>query len=53
MWKRHLDIFPGEWFGMEHEEELKKELEIGDYAKVIVDSQFRDSYFLGEELLGK
>ena len=38
MWKRHLDIFPGEWFGTEHEEELKKELEIGDYAKVIVDS---------------
>ena len=38
MWKRHLDIFPGEWFGTEHENELKKELEIGDYAKVIVDS---------------
>lgn len=49
MWKRHLDIFPGEWFGTEHEEELKKELEIGDYAKVIVDSQFRDYYFLGEK----
>lgn len=42
MWKRHLDIFPSEWFGTEHEEELKKELEIGDYAKVIVDSQFYD-----------
>ena len=36
MWKRHLDIFPGEWVGTDHEEELKKELEIGDYAKVII-----------------
>lgn len=44
MWKRHLDIFPGEWVGTDHEEELKKELEIGDYAKVIIDSQFQDKW---------
>lgn len=49
MWKRNLDIFPGEWFGTEHEEELKKELEIGDYVKVIVDSQFQDKYTDGEK----
>lgn len=43
-WKRPLDIFPGEWFGTEHEKELKCELEIDDYAKVVVDSQFQDKY---------
>lgn len=43
-WKRPLDIFPGEWFGTEHEKELERELEIGDYAKVVVDSQFQDKY---------
>lgn len=49
MWKRNLDIFPGEWFGTEHEKELKKELEIGDYAKVIVDSQFYDKCLDGNK----
>lgn len=49
MWKRHLDIFPGEWVGTDHEEELKKELEIGDYAKVIIDSQFQDKWKDGEK----
>ena len=49
MWKRHLDIFPGKWVGTNHEKELKKELEIGDYAKVIVDSQFQDYYFSGKK----
>ena len=44
MWKRILDIFPGEWIGTIHEKELEKELEIGDYVKVIVDSQFQDRY---------
>lgn len=43
-WKRPLDIFPGEWFGTEHEKELERELEIDDYAKVVVDSQFQDKY---------
>lgn len=43
-WKRLLDIFPGEWFGTDHEKELERELEIGDYAKVVVDSQFQDKY---------
>lgn len=43
-WKRPLDIFPGEWFGTEHEKELERELEIGDYANVVVDSQFQDKY---------
>ena len=43
-WKRPLDIFPGEWFGTEHEKELECELEIDDYAKVVVDSQFQDKY---------
>lgn len=47
MWKRCLDIFPGEWIGTEHEKELDKELEIGDYAKVVVNSQFQDYYYLG------
>lgn len=42
MWKRSLNIFPGEWVGTEHESETRKELNIGDKAKVIVDSQFRD-----------
>lgn len=45
MWKRNSDIFPGEWVGTYHEKELEKELEIGDRAKVIVDSQFQD-YFI-------
>lgn len=48
LWKRHLDIFPGEWIGTKHEKELKKELEIGDNAKVIIDSQFQDKYENGE-----
>ena len=48
MWKRPLDIFPGEWCGTEHEQELEKELEIGDYAKVVVDSQFYDKYLNGD-----
>lgn len=43
MWKRVNDVFPGEWIGTEHEKELMKELEIGDSAKVIIDSQFRDT----------
>lgn len=43
-WKRPLDIFPGEWFGTDHEKELERELEIGDCAKVVVDSQFQDKY---------
>lgn len=47
-WKRRLDIFPGEWIGTAHEKELEKELEIGDYAKVIVDSQFQDKWDDGE-----
>lgn len=44
MWKRSSDIFPGEWVGTEYESEAGKELNIGDKAKVIVDSQFRDKY---------
>lgn len=44
MRKRQLDIFPGEWIGSDHENELEKELEVGDYAKVIVNSQFQDHY---------
>ena len=51
MWKRTLDIFPGEWIGSIHEKELEKELEIGDYAKVIVDSQFQDRYLSSGEKL--
>lgn len=51
MWKRCLDIYPGEWVGaLEHQNELEKELEIGDKAKVIVDSQFQDKYDDGEKL---
>lgn len=51
MWKRCLDIFPGEWVGTEHESEADKELEIGDKAKVIVDSQFQDRYpLIGETI---
>jgi hypothetical protein len=42
-WKRTLDIFPSEWNGTQHEDELNKELEIMDKAKVILDAQFRDS----------
>lgn len=42
MWKRQLDVFPVEWDGTEHELEQEKELNIGDKAKVIVDSQFND-----------
>lgn len=38
MW-RHTDMFPGEW---EIGSEFSKELNIGDQAKVILDSQFRD-----------
>ena len=53
MWKRCLDIFPGEWVGTEHESELKKELETGDRAKVIVDSQFQDRYPIPGEALPK
>ena len=34
---RNDDIFPGEWVGTEHELELKKELNIGDKARVIID----------------
>ena len=49
MWRRNLDIFPGEWVGTEHEREKDIELEIGDYAKVIVDSQFQDKYIDGEK----
>ena len=45
MWKRNSDVFPSEWVGTSHEEEFEKELEIGDRAKVIVDSQFQD-YFI-------
>lgn len=41
---RSTDIFPGEWVGTEHEAELEKELNIGDKAKVIVDSQFNDHH---------
>lgn len=48
-WKRSLDIFPSEWVGTDHEKELGKELEINDYAKVIVDSQFQDKKENGEE----
>lgn len=51
MWKRYLDIFPREWTGTEHESETEKELEIGDKAKVIVDSQFQDYYPNSEEKL--
>ena len=40
--RRTTDIFPGEWVGTEYELELKKKLNIGDRAKVIIDSQFRD-----------
>lgn len=40
--QRTIAIFPGEWVGTEHEFELGKKLNIGDKAKVIVDSQFRD-----------
>lgn len=43
MWKRTLDIFPGEWVGTDQEEELSREVEIGDKVKIIVDSQFNDS----------
>lgn len=43
-WKRSLDIFPSEWVGTDHEKELERELEIGDCAKVVVDSQFQDKY---------
>ena len=43
MWNRALDIFPGEWVGTEHELELEKELNTGDTALVIVDSQFQDA----------
>lgn len=42
MWKRSSDIFPGEWVGTVHEFETEKELNIGDKAKIIIDSQFRD-----------
>jgi ribosomal protein L21E len=41
-WKRTLDIFPSEWNETQHENELNKELELGDKAKIIVDSQFID-----------
>lgn len=41
MW-RNTDIFPGEWIGTEYELEFEKELNIGDKAMVIIDSQFRD-----------
>lgn len=51
MWKRSLDIFPGEWARTEHEPETEKELEIGDKAKVVVDSQFQDYYPDMEERL--
>ena len=53
MWRRNLDIFPGEWVGTEHEREKDIELEIGDYAKVIVDSQFQDKYIDIQERLIK
>ena len=36
-------------FSTNHEKELDKELEIGDYAKVVVDSQFQDKWEDGEE----
>ena len=49
-WKRPLDIFPSEWVGTNHEKELDKELEIGDYAKVVVDSQCMDFYTDGEKV---
>ena len=41
---RNDDIFPGEWVGTEHELEREKELNVGDRAKVIVDSQFNDHH---------
>ena len=42
MWKRTCDILPGEWVGTEHELETRKELNIGNQVKIVVDSQFRD-----------
>lgn len=43
--KRPLNVFPGEWAGIEeYETEWKKNLKIGDKVKVIIDSQFRDYY---------
>ena len=44
MWKRTCDIFPGEWVDTEREFETELELNIGDKAKIIVNSQFRDNY---------
>lgn len=49
MWKRSLDIFPSEYINPEHENELNNELELGDFAKVIVDSQFQDKYEDGSQ----
>jgi hypothetical protein len=49
MWKRTMDIFPGELIGTDSENELNNELEFGDFAKVIVDSQFQDKYEDGSQ----
>ena len=49
---RNNDIFPGEWVGTEHELELEKELNVGDRAKVIVDSQFDDNAIRRIETIG-
>lgn len=50
MWKRTMDIFPGELLGTDFEKETEKELEVGDSCKVVVDSQFQDKYENGELL---
>ena len=47
--EKPFDIFSGEWIGTEHENEIKKELETGDCAKVIVDSQFYDKSLNGNK----
>lgn len=38
-----MNLFPNEWIGTDHEKELNKELNINEFAEVIVDSQFDDS----------
>lgn len=47
---REKDIFPGEWVGTDHEKELSKRIELNDNAKVVVDSQFQDTYEDGTKL---
>ena len=43
MWEGSMDVFPSEWIGTDHEKELDKELNINEFAEVIVDFQFDDS----------